>query len=94
MRLEEEYRRRLHQVTDTVQRRLNYQVDVEKTQRKYEQLHMIRWLEQTVKESVSGKQVRENCIFQRTHDCTGLRQVDCSSMGTHTAPTPHWVQAG
>ena len=25
---------------------------------------------------------------------TGLRQVDNSSMGTHTGPTSHWVEAG
>lgn len=56
MRIEEEYRRRLHQVTNTVKRRLDYQVDVEQAQRKFEQQHMVQWLEGTVTELVRGKQ--------------------------------------
>ena len=58
MRLEEEYRRRLHQVTNTVKRQLDYQVEVEQAQRKFEQEHMIQWLEKAVIELVKGKQVR------------------------------------
>lgn len=57
MRLEEEYRRRLHEVTSTVKRRLDYQVDVEQAQKKFEQEHMIQWLEGKVTELVKGKQV-------------------------------------
>ncbi len=73
MRREEEYRRRLHQVSDTVRRRLNYQVEVEQVQRKFEQLHMIQWLEQTVKESV-GKQVRDDGdgVVSSCNFCLGL----------------------
>lgn len=63
MRLEEEYRRRLHLVTDTVRRQLDYQVDVEHAQRKFEQEHMVQWLEKAVKELVEGKQV---CICNNT----------------------------
>lgn len=57
MRMEEEYRRRLHQVTSTVKRRLDYQLQVEHTQRKFEQQHMVQWLEKAVTELVKGKQV-------------------------------------
>ena len=57
MRMEEEYRRRLHQVSNTVKRRLDYQVDVEQTQRKFEQKHMVQWLEDAVTQLVKGKQV-------------------------------------
>ena len=57
MRLEEEYRRRLHEVSNTVRRRLDYQVDVEQAQRKFQQEHMVRWLETAVTQLVQGKQV-------------------------------------
>ena len=33
-----------------------------------------------------------NIILDQHH--TGLRQVDNSSMGTHTGPTSHCVEAG
>lgn len=56
MRMEEEYRRRLHQVSNTVKRRLNYQVDVEQARRKFEQQHMVQWLEGAVTQLVKGKQ--------------------------------------
>lgn len=59
MRMEEEYRRRLHQVSNTIKRRLDYQVDVEQTQRKFEQKHMVQWLENAVTQLVKGKQVRK-----------------------------------
>ena len=57
LRLEEEYRRRLHEVTNTVKRQLDYQVDVEHAERKFQQEHMVQWLERAVKEVVKGKQV-------------------------------------
>ena len=57
MRLEEEYRRRLHEVNNTVKRRLDYQVDVEHAQKKFQQEHMVRWLETAVTQLVQGKQV-------------------------------------
>jgi len=60
MRLEEEFRRRQHQVTEAVRRRLDYQVEVEHARRRFEQEHMVSWLERTVTELVKGKQVRSN----------------------------------
>lgn len=56
MRMEEEYRRRLHLVNETVRRQLDYQVEVEKAQRKFQQEHMVQWLEKAVTELVKGKQ--------------------------------------
>ena len=57
MRMEEEYRRRLNLVNETVRRQLDYQVEVEKAQRKFQQEHMVQWLEKAVTELVKGKQV-------------------------------------
>ena len=63
MRMEEEYRRRLHQVTSTVKRQLDYQVDVEQAERKFQQEHMVQWLEKAVAELVKGKQVSWHTIW-------------------------------
>lgn len=63
MRLEEEYRRRLYEVSNAVKRRLNYQVEVEQAERRFQQEHMVQWLERTVREVVQGKQVRERRVY-------------------------------
>jgi hypothetical protein len=72
MRREEEYRRRLHQVNTTVKRRLDYQVEVEHAQQKFEQQHMVQWLEKAVTELVKGKQVKKGLTQLRvTEQCRG-----------------------
>ena len=58
MRLEEEYRRRLHEVSNAVKRQLDYHVVVEQAERKFQQSHMVQWLEGEVTRLVEGKQVR------------------------------------
>jgi len=55
MQLEEEYRRRLHEVNTEVKKRLDYQVDVEKLQRDFEQNHLIQWLEQAVVDTLTAR---------------------------------------
>ena len=40
-----------------VKRKLDYQVDLEKVERQFQQEHMVQWLEKSVTELVKGKQV-------------------------------------
>ncbi|XP_064397743.1 ATP synthase F(0) complex subunit B1, mitochondrial-like [Halichondria panicea] len=56
MLIEEEYRRRLHEVTNEVKKRLNYHVEVDATQKAFEHRHMVAWLERQVTEAMKGKQ--------------------------------------
>ena len=56
MRLEEEYRRRHHEVTKEVKKRLDYQVDMEKLQRDFEQAHLVQWLEKAVIDRLKAAQ--------------------------------------
>ena len=54
---EEEYRRRLADVKSEVQRRLEYQLQLESLHGKYEQRHLISWLEDAVRQTLQSKPV-------------------------------------
>ncbi|XP_045196070.2 ATP synthase subunit b, mitochondrial-like [Mercenaria mercenaria] len=65
LQLEAEYRQRLAEVHDTVRRRLEYQADMEHAQRSFEQDHMVNWIVNNVKKSITPQQEKEsiaNCI--------------------------------
>lgn len=55
MRLELEYRRRLQEVESEVQKRLDYQVDLQNLERNIEEEHIASWVEKQVVDSISAK---------------------------------------
>lgn len=59
MQLELEYRERLQQVADSVQGRLDYQVDMENLRRRMEQQNMVKWIEENVLKSITPQQETE-----------------------------------
>ena len=102
MLMEEEYRRRLHQITSEVKKRLDYhvstlcvrerelvsglclypQVEVEQTQRSFEQRYMVDWLERQVTEAMKGKQVLDTLVIYVACQCghCGLVHVQDESL--------------
>lgn len=60
LQLETEYRQRLAEVYETVRRRLEYQADLEHTQRAFEQNHMVNWIVSSVQKSITPQQEKEN----------------------------------
>jgi len=65
LQLEAEYRDRLNRVYEQVQKRLDYHVALEDTQKSYESKHMIYWIEDQVKKSITPQLEKEaltNCI--------------------------------
>ncbi|XP_041452948.1 ATP synthase F(0) complex subunit B1, mitochondrial-like [Lytechinus variegatus] len=59
MRMEIEYRERLQQVSEAVQKKLDYHVELENTKRRLEQQHMVRWIEQNVVKSITPQQEKD-----------------------------------
>jgi len=59
MRMEIEYRERLQQVAQGVQKKLDYHVELENTKRRLEQQHMVRWIEQNVVKSITPQQEKD-----------------------------------
>jgi len=55
MRLEIEYRRRLQEVESEVQKRLDYQVDLQNLERNIEEDHISAWVEKQVVGSITAK---------------------------------------
>lgn len=60
LQLEAEYRQRLQEVHDIVKRRLDYQADVEMAQRTFEQNHMVNWIVNSVKKSITPQQEKDS----------------------------------
>ena len=56
MRLEVEYRQRLHEVESEVKKRLDYQIDLQNLERNIEEEHIASWIEQQVIKSITPKQ--------------------------------------
>merc|ERR1711931_256204 len=55
MRLEVEYRRRLQEVESEVQKRLDYQIDLQNLERSVEEEHIASWVENQVINSITSK---------------------------------------
>lgn len=60
MALEIEYRQRLHHVTHEIQRRLDYQVEIESTKARLEQEHMVDWIVDSVLTSITPQQQKDS----------------------------------
>uniref|UniRef100_A0A0B8RRN1 ATP synthase subunit b n=1 Tax=Philothamnus irregularis TaxID=1899461 RepID=A0A0B8RRN1_9SAUR len=60
MILETNYRERLLTVTREVKKRLDYQIALQQLKRRMERDHMINWVEQSVWQSVTAQQEKEN----------------------------------
>jgi len=53
LQLENEYRKRLQNVHNAIKRRLDFFVEYESTRRRFEQKHMVDWIMQQVRASVT-----------------------------------------
>jgi len=60
LQLEEEYRKRLSKVHAAVQQRLNYQVAIEQTKRRFEQEHMSRWIIEKATQAITPQQEKDS----------------------------------
>jgi len=67
MNLEAEYRRRLLEVETEVQKRLDYQLDLERLKNGIEERHMASWIEKEVVNSISEGQ-EQDALLQCIHD--------------------------
>ncbi|XP_064617767.1 ATP synthase subunit b, mitochondrial-like [Liolophura sinensis] len=60
LQLEAIYRKRLQEVYQQVKRRLDYQLDIQNTKRRFEQEHMVNWIVNGVVSSITPQQEKES----------------------------------
>jgi len=61
LQLEAEYRERQNKVYSEVKRRLDYQVDTDKVKNRVEQAHMVNWIIDNVKKSITPETEKQIC---------------------------------
>lgn len=71
LQLESVYRQRLAEVHQSVKKRLDYQVDVETTQRRLQQQHMVQWIVDGVVKGITPQQERDS-LAKCIQDLKGL----------------------
>lgn len=74
MRLEIEYRRRLHEVENEVKKRLDYQVDLQNLEKSIEEEHIASWVENQVIGSITAKH-ETDAIAQCIKDLNALAEA-------------------
>jgi len=60
LQLESVYRQRLAEVYQAVKKRMDYMVEVESTQRRVQQQHMVQWIVNSVMSSITPQQEKES----------------------------------
>ncbi|XP_074653484.1 ATP synthase subunit b, mitochondrial-like [Tubulanus polymorphus] len=74
LQLEAIYRQRLADVHQQVKNRLDYQLDVQQTKRRFEQEHMVDWIISNVVKNISPQQEKES-VTKCIADLKGLAAV-------------------